>query len=163
MKSIFWNVRGLANSPTRLALKRLIKVYKPEFCFIAEPWLKFSDFPINWFTRLNFKVFAINNRHSKLPNLWCLCLNNLDPVVLHNDDQQISFSYNDNGKDLGVSVIYASTDYIKRRHLWHSLSVVHNSFNLPWACIGDFNVIAGSHEYRGALSPAKLPMEEFLA
>jgi hypothetical protein len=69
-----------------------------------------------------------------------LCSVNIDPVVI-----------NDNGKDFGVSVIYASTNHIKRRQLWHSLTVVHNSLHLPW-----------SHEHRGAHLPAKVPMEDFL-
>ena len=45
MKSLFWNVRGLASTPTRLALKRFLDVNKPEFCFISEPWLEFDSLP----------------------------------------------------------------------------------------------------------------------
>jgi hypothetical protein len=106
-------------------------------------------------------VFAVNNRGSLLPNLWCICSVLLDPVVLHCYEQQVSFTFNDEGKDFGVSVVYASTDYVKRRQLWHSLSAVHNSYAFPWACIGDFNAIIGAHEHWGSFSPARLPMEEF--
>jgi hypothetical protein len=120
-----------------------------------------AKFPSNWFNRLSLKVFAVNNRGNLLPNLRCVCSINLDPVVLHCDEQQISFTFRDEGMDFGVSVVYASTDYVKRRFLWHSLSAVHNSYNLPWACIGDFNAIIGAHEHRGSYSPARLPMEEF--
>lgn len=31
MKSLYWNVRGLANAPSRLALKRFLNVHKPDF------------------------------------------------------------------------------------------------------------------------------------
>jgi hypothetical protein len=103
----------------------------------------------------------VNKRNNLFPNLWCICTNNLDPVVLHCDDQQISFTFNEEGIDFGVSVVYASTDYVKRRQLWHFLTAVHSSFNIPWACIGDFNAIIGAHEHRGSYSPARLPMEEF--
>lgn len=50
MKCLFWNVRGLANSP--LALKRLITVNKPNFVLIVEPWMHYKSFPTRWLARL---------------------------------------------------------------------------------------------------------------
>jgi hypothetical protein len=121
----------------------------------------YDNFPSNWFARLGFKLFAVNNRFGLLPNIWCFCLLSLDPAIIHNDDQQISFTIKDSNVDVGLSVVYASTNYVKRRQLWHSLTVVQNSMLIPWACIGDFNTILGSHEHRGFFKPAKLPMEDF--
>jgi hypothetical protein len=86
MKCIFWNIRGLANSPSKLALKRLILKNKPSFVFIAEPWMDVNSFPQTWLRRLNLKVFAVNNRGNLLPNLWCLCLDHLNPEVIDLDD-----------------------------------------------------------------------------
>lgn len=37
---IFWNTRGLANSPTKLVLKKLILKHKPSFMFLVEPWIQ---------------------------------------------------------------------------------------------------------------------------
>lgn len=162
MKAIYWNARGLANTPTKLVLKRMLSEYSPDFCFLSEPWLNMQKFPIRWFNRLNFKLFATNTRHNNDPNLWCLCSKNLDPNVVLVDDQHISFTMKENNVDFGFSVVYASTSYIKRRSLWQSLSHVHNNYNMPWSYIGDFNTICGTHEYRGNFLPAKLPMEEFL-
>lgn len=161
MRCIYWNLRGIANSPTKLALERLLSIYKPEFCFIAEPWMSLGNFPIRWFTRKHLKVFAVNDRPNMLPNLWCICSIDLDPEIISIDDQQVSFTLKVNEKSIGMSVVYASTNYVKRRTLWQSLTNVHNSLNSPWSCIGDFNTILGSHEYRGAHSPAKLPMADF--
>ncbi|XP_019434274.1 PREDICTED: uncharacterized protein LOC109340956 [Lupinus angustifolius] len=31
----------------------------------------------------------------------------------------------------------------------------------PWSCIGDFNVVLGSHECRGPTLPSKIPLEDF--
>jgi hypothetical protein len=124
MKHIYWNIRGIANSPSKLALKRFLKVYKPDFCYISEPCMDFDNFPTNWFARLNLKMFAVNKRINMLPNLWCFCSSQLDPTILHIDDQKVSFTVKDSGVDVGFSVVYASTDYIKRRQLWHSLTVV---------------------------------------
>lgn len=69
MKSLFWNLRGLANSPARLALKRFLLLYKPDFCFVSEPWLNIDNFPRGWFDRIGYKLFAMNDRNDLLPNL----------------------------------------------------------------------------------------------
>jgi len=162
MKCVYWNARGLANAPTRLVLKRMIREYSPDFCFLAEPWLLVNSFPKSWFNRLNLKIFVVNNRGTNDPNLWCVCQKQYDPAVVLVDEQHITFTVNDNGTDIGFSMIYASTNYIKRRRLWQALSSVQNSFSMPWSYIEDFNTICGAHEYRGNFLPAKLPMDEFL-
>jgi hypothetical protein len=72
----------MANSPTRLALKRLINLHSPDFIFIAEPWIKFEDLPRRWLVKLNLKLFAMNIRPNMLPNLWCLCKQQIDPVII---------------------------------------------------------------------------------
>lgn len=43
--------KGLANSPTKLPLKNLLKTYTYDFCIIVEPWID----PKN----LCFKAFVI--------------------------------------------------------------------------------------------------------
>ncbi|KAK2422453.1 hypothetical protein QL285_032985 [Trifolium repens] len=110
MKHIYWNIRGIANSPSKIALKRLLKAYKRDFCYISEPWMNFNNFPSNWFSRLNFKLFAVNKRNDLLPNIWCCCSSHIEPVIIHADDQQISFTVSDSGTEVGFSVVYASTD-----------------------------------------------------
>ena len=61
MKGMFWNIRGLANSPFKLALKRLITTHKSDIFFVVEPWMKYSSFSSFWLQRLGFKLFAMNN------------------------------------------------------------------------------------------------------
>jgi len=110
MKCLFWNIRGIANSPLRLALKNLILTHKPNFIFIAEPWMFFEHLPRNWFHRLHFKLFALNQRHDRIPNLWCLCSNHLNPKIISVDNQQISFTFIENNETLAILAIYASTN-----------------------------------------------------
>lgn len=59
----------------------------------------------------------------------------------------------DGDKLFAISVVYSSTDYIKRSALWQVLSYVQANFSMPWSCIGDFRTIIGAHEYRGPYSP----------
>ncbi|XP_058776557.1 uncharacterized protein LOC131650867 [Vicia villosa] len=159
MKSLFWNVRGLANSSSRLALKRLISSNKPDLVFVAEPWMDSNKLPKSWLHNLDLKLFALNQRDDILSNLWCFCKTNLNPDIISVDDQQVSFTIKLNNTTLGFSAIYASTSYICRRSLWHKLSNVLP--NVPCCFIGDFNAIISSDEYRGNHSPSKIPMADF--
>jgi len=103
----------------------------------------------------------VNNTNTLLPNLWCLCSIYLSPTLLSADDQQISISFDVGGKIFGITLVYASTCYRKIRDLWSTISIIQNQHLMPWACIGDFNTILGSHEQRSSYSPARLAMEDF--
>jgi hypothetical protein len=161
MKCIFWNTRGLANSPTRLALKKLINQYNPDIILLSEPWMALDDLPRRWLVNLNLKCFASNTRHNALPNLWCLCKISLNPSLVASDDQHVTFTLSENDKTLAFSAVYASTNYLTRRKLWNDLNSLQSQLNLPWCFLGDFNVIMGAHEHRGRCNPARLPIEEF--
>lgn len=160
MKMLYWNIRGIVNAPSRLALKRLIFKHKPDFVFVAEPWLDYSNFPITWFHRLGFKIISCNRRENLLPNLWCFCTFNYKPNVVDKDEQQVTFSFVQEENTYYMSAIYASTSYQKRKELWQKLTSLQTQFDAPWAFIGDFNVILGSHEHKGSFQPATAPMSD---
>lgn len=161
MKCFYWNLRGLANSPTKLALKNLLVKFKPDLCIIAEPWMSVSHLSQRWLHNRNLKVFAVNNRNNLNPNLWCLCASHLSPIIFSIDDQQVSFQVDLGGKTFGISAVYASTCYLKRRHLWHAISSIQTHYPIPWSCIGDFNSILGAHEQKSFSTPNRLPMSDF--
>jgi len=163
MKSLFWNLRGLANSPTRLALKRFLLLHKPDFCFVSEPWMHIGNFPRGSFDRIGYKLFAMNDRNDLLPNLWCICTKNMNPAIVSISDQMVAFTFNHNGIVGGMIAEYASTCYLKRRELWNSLNLIQQQQNIPWCFMGDFNSIMGAHEHRGFHSPARAPIEDFQA
>ena len=79
MKVIYWNIRGIANAPSRLVLKRHILTNNPDFIFISEHWMPYNNFPYAWLNRLGFKLFSQNSRGNLHPNLWCFCLTSLNP------------------------------------------------------------------------------------
>lgn len=123
--------------------------------------MRFEDLPRNWFLRQNYKLFAMNVRENNIPNLWCLCLTHLNPIIIQIDDQHVSFSISDNGKELAMAAIYASTCYLKRRQLWNTLGNLLNQFSLPWNFIGNFNTILGAYEHQGNYTPSRTPMQDF--
>lgn len=148
MKILFWNIRGIANTPSRLALNRIILVNKPDFIFLAELWISYDRFLQTWFRRLGFKLFACNIRQNNHPNLWCLCTFNLNPTIVASSNQHVSLTYTSNSSLFGISAVYASTCYLHRRLLWNDLINCHNLYSIPWCTLGDFNAVIGAHEHR---------------
>lgn len=57
--------------------------------------------------------------------------------------------------------MYASCSYLKRKALWNYLQSLLSSHSMPWCFIGDYNVVLGSHEYRGSGSPSKIACSKF--
>lgn len=95
------------------------------------------------------------------PNLWCLCKESWNPVIVANCSQHVSFTVSVDNQEIGISAIYAATTYISRRPLWQQLNDLQANFDIPWCFIGDFNSVLGSHEYRGSGSPTRISCEEF--
>ena len=163
MKCLFWNLRGLANSPTKMALKKLLVVHKPDIFFVAEPWIDISKFSTFWLHKLGYKLFSVNNRGNLHPNLWCFCTRDINPVIVLADDQHVSFQLCVNGKPFGLATIYASTCHIRRRFLWETLTHIQSNHSIPWCLLGDFNSILGSHEQRSNFRPIPQPILDFQA
>lgn len=148
MICIFWNTSGLANTPTKLALQRIILCHKLDFLLVAEPWMNYEHFPQIWQVKHGLKLISLNNRHNALPNLWCFCKIYISPTIISVTDQYVAFSSSLNGKFFGIIVVYASTNYLVRITLWHKLSSLLQTYKYLWCIIGDFNVILGGHEYK---------------
>lgn len=60
-----------------------------------------------------------------------------------------------------MSVVYASTCYIKKRSLWRKLQDVLDDNSMPCSFIRGFNTILGAHEYCGSFLSARGPIEHF--
>ncbi|XP_058767194.1 uncharacterized protein LOC131640836 [Vicia villosa] len=161
MKCVYWNIRGVANASSRLALKRIINKYKPDFLIIAEPKIVFDNFFQLWFARLGFKLFASNS--SVIPSIWCLCNVSFTPSLISVSDQFVGFSVCLDNQQMAIAAVYASTNLVKRRELWQDFNVLQGCYPLPWAFFGDFNAIMGAFEHRGRNSPAFRPMADFIS
>lgn len=157
MKRIYWNLRGLANSPTRLSLRNHIRTHKLDFCFVVEPFMNLQDLPNNYINSLDLKIFDCNTRYNLLTNLWCMYKKDLNPQVVTSSYQHVSFKFVLDFVQVGFHVVYASTHHINRRNLWLDISSLLNN-HVPWCIIGDFNAISGSHEHKGSHTPNKVHM-----
>lgn len=158
---LYWNSRGLANNPTKLALRRLIIKNKLDFLFSSESWMTYGNFSQKWSSKLGLKLITNNFRPNNIANLWCFCKIDLDSVILSISEKHIVFTFTFENKCFWLVFIYASTSYLKRRDLWHDLSSIIYNHKIHWSIFGDFNMVMGAHEYLGASSPAILPIQGF--
>lgn len=163
MKIIYWNCRGFGNTDTRLVLKKVCLLHKPDFVFLAEPWISVDDVPVSFWNQLRLKPFVSNNRFNQLPHLWGLCNEQVSPTVIANSPQQISVSTIIDGQTIFLCTVYASTTYLNRRSLWTDITNAQVSNPGPWCVFGDFNSVLGSHEVRGSSLPLKVACDEFKA
>jgi len=46
MNIIFWNIRGIGNNDSRIALSDMCRLNKPSLLFIAEPMVSHDSIPI---------------------------------------------------------------------------------------------------------------------
>lgn len=92
-------------------------LHKPDFVFIAEPWMLSEKFPDKFWRDLKLKIFAVNDRGPLMPNLWCSCAEQWNPNVIVNFAQHVSFTIMAENRPIGISAIYASTNYLRRRIL----------------------------------------------
>lgn len=100
LKIIFWNVKGLGNPETRLVLKNLCKMHRPDFLFLSEPWIAYSQVPSGFFRSLNLKLFVENDRGSIPSNFWCFCSDAFTPKVITSARQNVAFSIMLDGTEL---------------------------------------------------------------
>lgn len=87
MKLFYWNCRGFGNPDTRNVFRLLCLVNKPNMVFVSEPWIDIDNVPATFWSNLNMKHVARNDRNGFLPNLWCLCNVNLSPSVISRTSQ----------------------------------------------------------------------------
>lgn len=163
MQILYWNVRGIANLDTRRVLKKLCCLHKPDFLIISEPWTSFDRIQPRFWNNLHLKPFAVNNRDSLAPNMWCFCREQFSPVLISSTNQQVAFSISWEGKVSFISAVYASTNYQTHRMLWNELADLQDINLGPWCFMGDFNAILGAHEVRGSNLPSKLSCDDFQA
>lgn len=161
MKALYWNAHGIGNLDTRLVLKRLCTLHKPDFLFIFEPWIFIDQSPSSFWRNLNLKPFVVNDRNGLKPNIWGFCVVHFDHVVISNSAQQVSLSVLHDSQVQYLSAVYASTDHSIRRQLWFELATLQDNFPGPQLFIGDFNSVLGAHEKRDGNLLAKISCDEF--
>lgn len=162
MNILYWNVHGIGNSDTRLALKNLFLSHKPTIIFMVEPMVSFAQIPSWYWPSIGVMKYCTNDRGTSIPNLWALWGTDVIATVIFVSDQCIALEISCFSSTVYLAAIYAHNYYVKRRELWADLTNLQGCFQGPWLFMGDFNCILGAHEKRGRRPPPPLSCEDFL-
>lgn len=116
-------------------LRKLCLKNKSDIVLLAEPTIGFDQIHKSFWKSLGLKSFAFNDRGSRLPNLWCLCVRALDPDVFYASSQFCAFSVTMHSQKQYFAAVYASTLYQMRRERWRDLANVEHDFcNTLFSC-----------------------------
>jgi len=161
MNILYWNIRGIGNNDSRLALADLCRLHNPSLVFIAEPMVEYDSVPAWFWRNIHVSNYCLNNRAPLIPNLWAAWGSDCVYTVIFVSSQCLVLEYICRDTKLYIAGIYASTSYLQRRTLWADLTRLQNSLMGPWIFMGDFNAILGAHEKRGRRLPPSLSCNDF--
>ena len=152
MSIIVWNYHGLWKPRTGKELEVVIRAKDPSVMFIAETWAdeaRLREIKRN----IDFdNLFFVerNNRGGGLALFW---LNFVDLSVDSFSPNHIDSIINKGKEEVWrFTGFYGEPVTHKRMDSWNKLRHLHNKFNLPWLCAGDFNEIIQSSEKLGGSS-----------
>lgn len=135
---MFWNVRGVVNSPTRNVIKRYINLYNGAFLVIIEPLTQPDP-------ELYSRIFGLEYRGTNANGkIWVFTEHGSEFEVLEDSDQIIHgrFVSPKLALPLCISAVYGKCSRAERYLLWDKLRALANSLNgVPWMIGGDFNTI----------------------
>lgn len=95
---------------------------RPYLVLLTEPWIDFDQIRGSFWNGISLKPFGFNVRGNRIPNLWCLCVHSLDPVVIYVSSQFCAFKVVVNQQCFFIAAVYASTLYQLRKELWKGLA-----------------------------------------
>ncbi|XP_030958962.1 uncharacterized protein LOC115980904 [Quercus lobata] len=161
MSIIVWNCHGLGNPRIGKELEVVIRAKDPSVVFIAETWAdeaRLQEIKRN----IDFEnLFFVerNNRGGGLALFW---RNSVDLSVDSSSPNHIDSIINKGKEEVWrFTGFYGEPVTHKRMDSWEKLRHLHNKFNLPWLCAGDFNEIIQSSEKLGGSNRGQTQMQLF--
>ncbi|KAI3682958.1 hypothetical protein L1987_83365 [Smallanthus sonchifolius] len=161
-----WNIRGLGRPLKQREVRDFINDNKIQVCAILESHVDVSNLlgvcnnicrKWNWSS--NGDICSKGTRILLGWNSDCVDVMVLSqtPQVIH-----VQIVFKEDKKAMYCSFIYASNDYIIRRHLWESLNV-HKAFVScnPWIIMGDFNSALSLEDKAMGSSKISTGMKDF--
>lgn len=149
MIALLWNVQGIGNPWTRMVLRRHVTRFSPEFVFLSETKLYWSQVERLKFP-LGFSDDFVIERVGMGGGLTFLWKDQWDIEILgysrgHTDAKIVE---EDHRSWLFVG-FYGNLDTNLWRHLWELLIRLNTGGTKLWLCNGDFKEILYAHEKHG--------------
>lgn len=131
MKILSWNVRGLGNSQTFLALEKILHQHRPHLLFLCETKLTHVQMSIVSRKLRLENCFAVN-RNGKGGRLAMLWDNNVNVDVTsfssHHIDAKVQ---DDKGSWMRCTGIYGHLEAGQKKHTWTILRRLAGLFDTP--------------------------------
>lgn len=159
MNVLFWNIRGIGNSPSQNMLRKHCITSHPQWLAIAEPKVPFDSIHSSYWNSLGYRLAGFHTSSGFLPNIWVLEHSSLDTsTMIFSSSQMIVIQVVFLHHTFLIAFIHADNDYIRRRVLWNDIQSLPS---LPLLLVGDFNSVLGAHERSNGSSPARIEIQEF--
>lgn len=164
MKVGAWNVRGLKGRLTMDGVVDLLKQHQVSLFGIFESKLSIPNLNLFFNYRLRNWNFAHNFDlvdNGRMVVLWDPC--KVDCVVLAVEPQCIhcQVTCKVSQKAFVCTFIYGFYSPAKRKPIWDFLKHIGQTCTLPWAVLGDFNVVKSITERIGGVTPSIYQMKDF--
>ncbi|KAL9422216.1 hypothetical protein AB3S75_034476 [Citrus x aurantiifolia] len=116
MNLLSWNVRGLGNPRTCLAIRKILQKYKPQLFFVCETKLESAQVSEEC-RKLNFdKCFAVsrNEKSGGISMMWSLDINvNIPSYSRHYIDVEVQCG---SGKKWRCTGVYGHPETQQKKH-----------------------------------------------
>ena len=139
---INWNIRGISDDTSFKRLHSLRKQFKSCFISIQEPLVS-NKKQKRICRKLGFAGYTSNCENK----IWVMWTSDVSVRVLEDHPQylHVELIHTCYPDPIQISCVYAKCGRKARAPLWDGLSAL-NVGDVPWLCVGDFNVISGVHE-----------------
>lgn len=149
MNCLSWNCRGTAAKGFSGLIKDLRKEYSASLMFLLETHSSLTA--ANQAKKSGFLGHFIEDARGQPGGIWCLWDMAMWKVdVLQNGHQFVHIRVCWKGHITWfITVVYASTNYVRRQDLWEDLKRIVDDMEEPWMVLGDFNAILTNCERKG--------------
>lgn len=143
---LFWNIRGVGNSPSIRRLKKLVISMNISVIALQEPKIQGSNIE-DLCRKLNFRE-GFSNISNKI---WIMWKHTWDVKMISNSEQLLSVEVKHDSfrEPILFSCVYAKNLIEERKFLWEEIVFVSQMGYNQWIVGGDFNVILRQDEKKG--------------
>lgn len=163
MNFLAWNCRGTTAKGFSSLIKDIRREYHASLVFLLETHSS-GEKAKNQIKKLGLSGSHIVDSRGQSGGIWCiwdLVVWSVEVLESSHHFVHLKVAFKGQIKWL-ITVVYASTSYVRRQQLWDDLSRIAQSHDCPWAVLGDFNCLLSDSERKGGASnPANRGREDF--